>query len=442
MTMKTILSIFFLSIVLSHNLKGQQIRGAQADYNITGTGARAEGFGGAFIGVADDATAITWNPGGLTQLERVELSLVGRQASNGSKLTSSVSPSQNNSQTHLSLNSASIVFPFTLKDHKIVFAAAFQRQFDLNSDKTDVSGDVETREAISGGVDNVSTAVAYKFGKFVSAGVSANYWFGKPASKYKEARVSTNEIYYAQSQHDDYFGYNFNSGILLDFNSSKTPLKIGLSVRTPFTLNSETSYDGAGRYYTVWGGNPNEDYSFTYDITQKIHIPMMIGLGSSYQFGENFIVSADYELRKFAKSKNKVLFSTRSVDGEGNVAIYPGDFSYNLSESKKDLNQFRVGAEYLWVNDFAVIPVRAGFRTLPTLTANSTYDGTNTKRSQTSGNAISLGLGLIMSSFALDVAYTISGYTVKNNSTDPLDSYTSKEKFTKNYLTSSVIIYF
>ncbi len=45
--------------------------------NPVGSGARALGMGGAFIAVADDATAASWNPGGLVQLERPELSAVG-----------------------------------------------------------------------------------------------------------------------------------------------------------------------------------------------------------------------------------------------------------------------------------------------------------------------------------------------------------------------------
>ena len=44
--------------------------------NVVGSGARALGMGGAFIAIADDATAASWNPGGLTQLERPEMSLV------------------------------------------------------------------------------------------------------------------------------------------------------------------------------------------------------------------------------------------------------------------------------------------------------------------------------------------------------------------------------
>src|SRR5437763_1120257 len=45
--------------------------------NPVGSGARAQGMGGAFIAVADDATAASWNPGGLIQLERPEFSVVG-----------------------------------------------------------------------------------------------------------------------------------------------------------------------------------------------------------------------------------------------------------------------------------------------------------------------------------------------------------------------------
>jgi hypothetical protein len=41
-----------------------------------GVGARALGMGGAFVGVADDATACLWNPSGLSQLSQKEFSLM------------------------------------------------------------------------------------------------------------------------------------------------------------------------------------------------------------------------------------------------------------------------------------------------------------------------------------------------------------------------------
>ena len=50
---------------------------AQQQFALTGNGARAAGMGYAFTGVADDATAISWNSAGLTQLYSMEASVIG-----------------------------------------------------------------------------------------------------------------------------------------------------------------------------------------------------------------------------------------------------------------------------------------------------------------------------------------------------------------------------
>jgi len=46
------------------------------DFLTIGVGARALGMGGAFAGVADDATTIYWNPGGMTEIKGVEVSSI------------------------------------------------------------------------------------------------------------------------------------------------------------------------------------------------------------------------------------------------------------------------------------------------------------------------------------------------------------------------------
>jgi hypothetical protein len=49
----------------------------QARANVVqGSGARALGMGGAFLARADDATAASWNPAGLSYLRLPEVSLV------------------------------------------------------------------------------------------------------------------------------------------------------------------------------------------------------------------------------------------------------------------------------------------------------------------------------------------------------------------------------
>ena len=46
-----------------------------------GSGARAFGMGGAFLARADDATAASWNPAGLSYLRRPEFTVVGARNS-------------------------------------------------------------------------------------------------------------------------------------------------------------------------------------------------------------------------------------------------------------------------------------------------------------------------------------------------------------------------
>ena len=46
-------------------------------FNPLGAGARGLGMGGAFIAVADDGTAASFNPAGLAQLRRTEFAAVG-----------------------------------------------------------------------------------------------------------------------------------------------------------------------------------------------------------------------------------------------------------------------------------------------------------------------------------------------------------------------------
>jgi len=52
-----------------------------SSWNPVGSGARALGMGGAFIAVADDATAASWNPAGLSYLRLPEVTLVGNHNS-------------------------------------------------------------------------------------------------------------------------------------------------------------------------------------------------------------------------------------------------------------------------------------------------------------------------------------------------------------------------
>ncbi|NIN01508.1 MAG: PorV/PorQ family protein [candidate division Zixibacteria bacterium] len=67
------LPIIWFSILLCVPAWGAKYAG---EFLSLGVGARALGMGGAFVGVADDVTACLWNPSGLSQLDRKELSVM------------------------------------------------------------------------------------------------------------------------------------------------------------------------------------------------------------------------------------------------------------------------------------------------------------------------------------------------------------------------------
>jgi long-subunit fatty acid transport protein len=71
-----------LSIIIAASVSGMSFAAntnlgtSTAQFLKLGAGARASGMGEAFVGVADDASAIYWNPAGLTKLERASLAVM------------------------------------------------------------------------------------------------------------------------------------------------------------------------------------------------------------------------------------------------------------------------------------------------------------------------------------------------------------------------------
>jgi long-chain fatty acid transport protein len=61
---------------------------AAIPFSFSNPGARSLGLGGAFVGLADDATAAYTNPAGLTQLVQTEVSVEGRRVQTNSPFTS------------------------------------------------------------------------------------------------------------------------------------------------------------------------------------------------------------------------------------------------------------------------------------------------------------------------------------------------------------------
>ncbi len=400
----------FSAILLCFSLSSAQ------DFNLTGAGARAEGFGGAFIGLADDATAVVWNPAGLTQLERAEASIVTRYISekvgyNYSDNSSSASSEE--SQGHFSLNFGSFAFPLSKGNTKIVAAFAFQRQLDFYLNKTEDYGTYKYKQESKGGANTITPGIAATFGDLISAGVSVNIWTG--SWNFGQTISNSGSVIDQNSTDVNFSGLNFVIGGLFDFERKQNgfPLKLGLTMRTPFTLKGDVSKGGG---------------------SLEINMPFMIGFGGSYRIGDNLTLALDYEMRSYADKK---------------VSVNGTDIG-NISESNKSLNEFRVGAEYLVVMEKAVIPLRVGYKTVPTILADETlnYDNfsgtfsTTSTTNQVVGSGISFGSGYIADAFAFDITYSRTKYVQNLNTNILLNGSKASTDYITGTLSTSIIFYF
>ncbi len=99
----------------------------------SGSGARALGLGGAFTAVADDATAASWNPAGLIQLQTPEASVVAR----GTRIINRHHSTDDDFEVgtdrfdSMGVNYLSLVYPFPLLGRNWVFSANYQEAYDF-----------------------------------------------------------------------------------------------------------------------------------------------------------------------------------------------------------------------------------------------------------------------------------------------------------------------
>jgi len=82
----TVLFLFLVELLAPAAVSGQEAV-VPLQFSFSDPGARSMGFGGAFVALADDATAAFSNPAGLTQLLKPEISIEGRRWSYSSPFT-------------------------------------------------------------------------------------------------------------------------------------------------------------------------------------------------------------------------------------------------------------------------------------------------------------------------------------------------------------------
>lgn len=392
---------------------------AQISFNFAGQGARALAMGGAFIGIADDATAISWNPAGLGQLDRPELSGVGKfTASKLSWDPTTVTQYgytenfKSTSESHFVLNFGSGAMPIKMANRNLVFAVAYQQQLDFYT-KQEYSDtftywspthfDTLTGTKVdktTGAVYTISPGFGFQVTPRVLVGAACNIWTGSPTEKITRDLTSQNFAFYGTHKIYEwkdksvFSGLNFTAGALVDVK----PVKLGAVVRTPLSLklHDEVSERSAvtSRYWATAPFNWDTTLRYPRDGSIKYKFPFMFGFGISVSPTQNFTLAADYDFRP--------LSSVTVVDSSGKdfrEYPYPAD-TLDWPSS----NQIRLGVEYLLMYGGGIVPLRAGFYTDPLTDRHVDFNST-TKSGQVTGIGFTFGTGFAVKHFQFDVAY-------------------------------------
>ncbi|NOZ61233.1 MAG: hypothetical protein GXO74_06090 [Calditrichaeota bacterium] len=365
--MKKLVFLAVLLLLLPEFLLAQSV-----NLNFIGAGARARGMGGAFIGVADDATAASWNPAGLARLEKAEASVVG--------VFSSYTPSSDvegfdaepYKYSHVGLNFGSIAFPLAIGERNLVATVAYQNVIDLYYK---YSGDQYETER-TGGVNAIIPSVGLQLTPMLSIGAALNIFTGSSDYQYTDKTGFGSD----SKENYNYSGMNFSIGALFDFER----FRVGATLKTPFGLN-ETLSDS------------------DYDV--DIGMPQMLGIGLAFQATDALLVAADYEMRGYSNSKTTYNKAYQGYN-EGDEA----------SLNWEDINQFRLGAEYLLMSGNNILPIRLGFATTPL-----PYKDQNDK--QVVGINLTAGIGIIMGNMNLDLGVEYNTYSYEFQGTGTSYNY-------------------
>jgi len=360
--MKRNLPVLFVIAML---VCGLQITFAQEpqQYVQNGNGARAAGMGYAFTGLADDATAISWNSAGLTQLYSPEASVIARFG------WGSVTPNYSDisidvtSGSSFQLNFASLAVPFNAGNLNVVGGVAYRRVYDFTSKYTIKASYMgftsETELDNSGGIDAITPAVGIQFNEMISAGVAANILVG--GTDYKYTEKSDGQVDFESSSSEDYSGVGFDIGLLV---KPSQQFQLGANLQLPTTATVTSKDDGSDSEY-------------------KLKVPFFFSIGAAYRASDNVTLAADYRSRPWSKAKYEY--------------EYMGE-TQEIELGAEDANSFHVGLEYLAQAGENVMPLRVGFFTVPT-------PGTDYNDDQIVFSAVTAGLGLIMGNNILDGSF-------------------------------------
>ena len=361
-------------LLLAAAAAGQEERAID---NFSGVGVRAMGMGGAYAGLADDFTAVYWNPAGLAQMRQREVCVAFlRNARENRAVTGLGTGSESRAAADLSntrFGSLGFVYPVPVYRGSLVLAAGFNRvkDFDWVLDHPpmpvvrDAAGVVvgdslafDDNFRREGELAITSVAGAIDVSPSVSLGLTVSLIGGEDESSSEYVSIDTEDFFYESRFTDrevfeDDYGTTWTAtlGAMVRSPREDPRFRLGATMTTgpshkvsftfqapPDTAFSSVEFDD-GRVAEA----PSRDLASSY----KIDLPLSFGLGVAGRPVPQVTLAASVHATEWTQTEysGKDLFELRT------------DTSFE--DQYVDVLRWHLGAE--WRVPWLALDLRAGY---------------------------------------------------------------------------------
>jgi long-subunit fatty acid transport protein len=330
-------------------------------FNRAGSGARAAGMANAFIAVSDDGTAASWNPAGLGQLRKPELSIVssttGRDlAALGFRTRDDLSmfTAMRSSYQNTYLDFASLAVPVTLWGKPVTFQGSWRRLYNLDyrevlsttrqplADTAPPPVRVDLNDDLVGSVNILSLAGAVKLTPRLAFGGSFNFWQGDWSEDVAIAQVPLagggEPEFVTARETNSVRGNSLSLGLMLTY----PRWNVGLVYQGP--LSSDYSRT---RAVTASGKEPETPETFA----GELRFPVSLGIGGAWHPAPRWTVALDLTWDDWSDA----VLDTPGTGRVNFLDMLPLDRT-----STEDTISLNAGAEHLFFGEGFVIPLRFG----------------------------------------------------------------------------------
>lgn len=397
--------------------------------NILGAGARAQGMGGAFTAIADDATASSWNPAGLAQLTRPEFSLVYDRLDTdfefdyaysgmfqGEPLTFE-SIDDRAQGDYSSLGFASWTFPFLFRRSPVVGQLSYRRmstfpdvensfvtRFTFGEGASAESIDVEefVNLEAGGGIDDYAFSLATALTRTLSFGITLNYLDADVSQRTTAADVTLGSYSYQQDFRYSFSELFYDVGLLF---KPSDRFSVGAVYHSGFSGDLDYQSD---LQFTLQGDVLRRTGGVPLSASSNFDWPSGYAVGVAFRPTERFTLAADYSATNWSEATidELTLVSIDVLNDElviTPVAFGSGSFPY-LFATQEDTSSIRFGAEYILVlPNQVLLPLRAGYFTEKQI--SNFWAGLEDPEEQPDYDGWSVGAGITYRRVQLDAAY-------------------------------------